>query len=243
MYVRDFTGKTQTIKYQILFHWFSFISVEKTRLLEEYFYFKKNLKARSKVDCMEIQCRSGSLKNTWVIQEKGLFIHLRACVRGLRITGKNLQEQRSWQVLFPSPAPQDKHKANLWELVQCWYSLLNKPMPNPTLPCFSGSILSSHIFLNSSAVGPLPQKTYGNLAITMSPDLHIVRLQSGGGSGNRCSNRGSGSLRCTLLKFCTLLTYPQSLQWWLWVPFLKQTHTYLVKIVCATLGRKQKLPT
>lgn len=53
----------------------------------------------------EIQQRSSSLKNTWYFLEGDLFTHLRAHHEGKEIPGRLLQEQGSWQVPFPYPAP------------------------------------------------------------------------------------------------------------------------------------------
>lgn len=55
--------------------------------------------------------RSRSLKNTWNMWEGELFAYFREYPGETEIIGRLLQEQRSWQVPFPSPAPRHKHTA------------------------------------------------------------------------------------------------------------------------------------
>ena len=67
----------------------------------------------NKPSCRD-RARSSSLKNVWGIWE-GEFTNLRVGPRGTEIVGKLLQEQRSGQVLFLSPDPQQKHTA-IWRI-------------------------------------------------------------------------------------------------------------------------------
>ena len=107
------------------------------------------------------------MQNAWSIQEGELFTNLRICPGGAEITGRLLQEQRSWQTPFLSPIPQHKHMATCWKQhsinIHCQTYLHHACSPPPCLWLW-GSSSFCQACLSPSTVDPLLQKIGTNLA-------------------------------------------------------------------------------
>lgn len=112
---------------------------------------------------VEIQNRSGSLKNSWSIWEGELFTHLRTQ------SGENQRETPPGTKEVEGVI-QQKHGATC----RNQNLLLNLLTLSPTLSPLSRSKLPSYSCLSPRAVGPFPQTTHADFTNTSA--LHLLIL-------------------------------------------------------------------
>ena len=115
--------------------------------------------------------------------EGQLFTHLRAWIRETGITGRPLQEQKSWQMPFSSNDLQHKHIAtfgNKHGTQTCFLAFYTNLMPLQ----FGTSTHSSHPCLNPCALSPLPKKISSNFSNTSSPIPQVLWHLSSNSDGS-----------------------------------------------------------